>query len=98
MDHSQYVSVGGRSVVKLRYRQSAIANDQQNWCLHSTRHRKNGKRDFNKVSNIKSKLLIEFKNCLKDSHAIKIEYAITLSYTEILYFLVIQITIISLTI
>jgi len=55
MDHSQYVCVGGHNTVKLRYRSSTFACNQQNWCLHSPRNRKNGKRDVKKVPNLKGK-------------------------------------------
>jgi hypothetical protein len=57
MDHSQHVSVGRHSIIELRFRSSAVANDQPNWCLHCPRHRKNGKRDIKKIPHIKSNLL-----------------------------------------
>lgn len=57
MDHSQHVNMGRRNIIELRFRSSAVAYDQPNWCLHCPRYRKNGKRDIKKVSHIKSNLL-----------------------------------------
>lgn len=61
MDYSQHVFMGRHRTVKRRFQSPAVAYDQQNWCLQCPRHRKNGKRDVEKVSYFKSNLHLNHK-------------------------------------